>query len=54
MPRHFADFVAQETSPGLLIIPQSLAVAAAVDDLILIWSATEANEWINRMSVLPL
>jgi hypothetical protein len=50
----FAEFIAREASPGLLVIPQSLSVAAAVADLILIWSVTEAEEWINRMSILPL
>ena len=54
MPRHFAEFIVRETSPGLLVIPQSLSVAAAVEDLILIWSATEAEEWVNRISILPL
>lgn len=54
MPRHFAEFIARKTSPGLLVIPQSLSVAAAVEELILIWSATEAETWVNRISVLPL
>jgi hypothetical protein len=54
MPRHFAEFIDREASPGLLVIPQSLSVAAAVEDLILIWSVTEAEEWINRISILPL
>lgn len=54
MPRAFAHFVATDTSPGLLIIPQHLSLAAAVDDLLLIWSASEADEWINRIAYLPL
>ncbi len=54
MPWHFADFIAQETSPGLLIIPQSLPVAVAVEDLLLIWSATDAEEWRDRILILPL
>lgn len=54
MPRHFSEFIARETSPGLLVIPQSLSVAVAVEELILIWSATEAEEWVNRISILPL
>lgn len=44
MPRHFSEFVVKESSPGLLVVPQYLSVAAAVEDLILIWSATEAEE----------
>jgi len=54
MPRHFAEFIASETSAGLLVIPQSLSVAAAVEELIVIGSATEAEEWVNRISTLPL
>ncbi len=54
MPRHFADFITTETSTGLLVIPQHLSVAAAAEDLLLIWSATEADEWINRICFLPL
>ena len=54
MPRHFAEFITRATSPGLLVIPQSLSAAAAVEGLILIWSVTEAEEWINRIGFLPL
>jgi len=54
MPRHFFEFISTETSAGVLIIPQSLSVAAAVDDLLLIWYATEAEEWINQIRSLPL
>lgn len=54
MPRHFSEFITTDTSPGLLIIPQHLSVASAVEDLILIWFATEADEWINRICSLPL
>ena len=54
MPRHFAEFIARTTSPGLLVIPQDLSVATVVEDLRLIWFITEAEEWINRVSFLPL
>ena len=54
MPRHFAEFIAREASAGLVIIPQPLPVASVVEDLLLIWSATEAEEWTNRICFLPL
>ena len=54
MPRHFAQFIMRDTSPGLLVVPQHLAVVAAVEDLRLIWFATEAEEWVDRVSFLPL
>ncbi|MCU0918622.1 MAG: DUF5615 family PIN-like protein [Planctomycetes bacterium] len=54
MPRHFfAAFSGGEVSARLLVIPQSLGIAAAVDDLILIWVVTEAEEWLNRITILP-
>jgi hypothetical protein len=54
MPRHFAEFIKRATSPGLLVVPQHLSVPVVVDDLRLIWFVTEAEEWINRVSFLPL
>ncbi|MGE0825488.1 MAG: DUF5615 family PIN-like protein [Candidatus Binatia bacterium] len=54
MPRHFADFLLRTPSPGALIIPQHLSVAAVVEDLLLIWSLTDAEEWVNRIRYLPL
>jgi hypothetical protein len=49
MPRNFADFIMTETSPDMLVIPQHLSIVVAVEDLQLIWFATEAEEWINRI-----
>ena len=54
MPMHFAEFIATQSSAGVLIIPQKLPVAQVVEDLILIWAATEAAEWTNRIYALPL
>lgn len=54
MPRYFSEFIATGTSPGVLIVPQHVSVASVVEDLILIWLATEAEEWIDRICYLPL
>jgi hypothetical protein len=54
MPVHFADFLAAHTSPGALIVPRHYPVRQIVDDLITIWAATDAEEWINRLMYLPL
>ena len=54
MPRYFSEFITTETSSGVIIVSQRLPVASAVEDLLLIWSATEAEEWINRIWFLPL
>jgi hypothetical protein len=54
MPDHFAEFVAKQVSSGVIVVPQNLAVAVVVEDLILIWAASEASEWANRILSLPL
>jgi hypothetical protein len=54
MPRHFQHFVAKATSPGVVLIRGGVSIAAAIDELTLIWSATEAEEWTNRLIWIPL
>jgi Domain of unknown function (DUF5615) len=54
MPRHFGDFTRTTPSPGLIVVPQSLPVREVVDALILIWAATQSEEWINRIAYLPI
>jgi hypothetical protein len=54
MPRHFGEFVQSSQSPGVLLIPQRLPVTDAVEQLIMIWAASDAEEWVNRICVLPL
>jgi len=41
-------------SPGLIVVPQSLPIREVVDALILIWAATQPEEWINRVAYLPI
>jgi Domain of unknown function (DUF5615) len=54
MPGHFRDFVSKHSSPGVFLVPQTLPVAQTIDALILIWAASEAEEWANRLIYLPL
>ena len=54
MPKYFVEFIGHASSSGMIVIPQKLPVRTAVEDLLLIWTTSEAEEWINRMQVLPL
>jgi hypothetical protein len=40
-------------TPGVFLIPQDLPVGLAVDTLILVWAATDGNEWENRLCLIP-
>ena len=54
MPNHFSEFIATRQSAGVVIVPQSLPIARVIEDLLLIWIATEAEEWTNLIGSLPL
>ena len=54
MPNHFANLTATRTSAGVILISQNLSIMQAVEDLILIWEASEAEEWVNCLDSLPL
>lgn len=54
LPHHFAGFVAEATSAGVLIVSQKLPVVKVVEELVLIWAATAAEEWENHIRSLPI
>ena len=43
MPGHFATFAARSTSAGVLIVSQNLEVREAIDLILLIWAACDAD-----------
>jgi hypothetical protein len=55
MPLHFRDFLSDgESSAGVLIVPQSAAVGLVIESIVMVWTATEANEWRDLLVWLPL
>ena len=55
MPRHFGSFLQiHGSSPGLILVPQFLPIGKAIEDLVLIWGASDAAEWENRILRIPL
>jgi predicted nuclease of predicted toxin-antitoxin system len=54
MPRHFADFILHHSSPGVFIIAQTVSVQVAIEELLLMWAASESEEWRNLIVELPL
>jgi len=53
MPAHFSRFIAESTSPGLLIVSQKLDIREAIEQILVVWAASEAREWSNRIGYLP-
>lgn len=54
MPGHFQRFLARSQSPGVILLRARVPIAVAIEELLLIWAASEAEEWINRLVWIPL
>jgi predicted nuclease of predicted toxin-antitoxin system len=59
MREHFAQFINTKTCAGVILIPQKIVFQRelfnqAVDELILIWEASEAEEYLNRILIIPM
>jgi hypothetical protein len=50
----FGLLAAGEAMHGLLLVHQGDPIAPILDSLILIWSASEAEEWMGLVEFLPL
>ena len=54
LPHYFAEFLETTQSPGVLIVPQrKVLIALVVEQLIMIWAASDASEWHNCICHLP-
>ena len=51
---HFGRFIQIHTSPGVLVVSQKAEVLRIIEDLILIWFASDAEEYFNSIRTLPL
>ncbi|MBV9742958.1 MAG: DUF5615 family PIN-like protein [Acidobacteriia bacterium] len=54
MPRWFDQCVEQHQCAGLILVPNKLPIRDVIEDLLLIWHVTEADQWVNRLEWLPL
>jgi hypothetical protein len=41
-------------SPGIFIVPQKMPLGVAIESLQMIWAASDAAEWYDRVVRLPL
>jgi hypothetical protein len=41
-------------SPGVLIVPQGAPVGRVIESILLVWIASEAAEWVDRIVWLPI
>jgi hypothetical protein len=55
MPRHLSDHLAAGRHlPGILVVPRRLALGEIVDELHLIWAASQPDEYRDLIVYLPV
>jgi len=52
MPQNFGHFTSAATSSEVIVVPQNMPLGVAVEWLVTIWSASEAEEWTNQILLL--
>jgi hypothetical protein len=53
MPAHFGRFLMRRESAGVLIFPQSVSIAETIESLLLVWAASEHEDYRNRIVIFP-
>jgi hypothetical protein len=54
MPRHFGDFLeANGQCAGVFLVKQRAPLADVIEALVLVWAASDADEWKNRVVEIP-
>ena len=41
-------------SPGVFLVSQDAPIGDVIEHLVMIWAASEAKEWTNRILEIPL
>ena len=54
MPKAFGAFASHSESFGVLVISQKLDLRTGIDQLLLIWALSDAEDWLNIISSIPL
>jgi hypothetical protein len=54
MPAHFARYSLGSQSSGLILLREAIPISTAIEELVLVWGASEAEEWIGRIAWIPL
>jgi len=54
MLRHFTDRLhAGQPCSGIFVVPQDAALGEITESLLLVWAASQAEEWRNQIVYLP-
>jgi len=54
MPGYFGELLqGGGSSPGVFLVKQHAPIAEVIDALVLVWAASDADEWRDRIVEIP-
>ena len=53
MPEHFAGFVAQHESPGMLLIPSRRSIGTVIEGVLMVWLTWTPEDLRNQARWIP-
>ncbi|MEG4944536.1 DUF5615 family PIN-like protein [Microcoleus sp. F4-D5] len=54
MLSEFAEFITTNQSAGVIIVSRKIPMEVVIEELLVIWAASSAEEWVDRIAKLPL
>lgn len=54
MPLEFAEFIINNQSAGVIIVSRKIPIEVVIEELLMIWAVSNAEEWVNRIAKIPL
>jgi hypothetical protein len=54
MPLHFKRYISGAQSLGVILLREATPISTAIEEIALIWHASEAEEWNDRLVWIPL
>jgi hypothetical protein len=54
LPLEFAEFIANNQSAGVIIVSTNIPIEVAIEELLLIWAVSSAEEWVDIIAKIPL
>jgi len=48
------DVIGVAAQSGRIIVLQALDIGVTIENLLLVWAATDAEEWLNRLGFIPV
>jgi hypothetical protein len=50
----FAEFIIKHKSAGVIVVSRKIPIEVVIEELLMIWAVSGAEEWVDRIAKIPL